>query len=198
MEKVWVFYGKTEGLTGRAEAKGEKGRLETRAGRVLLAHALKKLYGLSVPDGEEGAAQLEKMLAKGENGKPYLHGYPEIHFNISHSGAYAVCALAGIPVGIDIQIRQPVRGKRLLERTMNALEQEVIQNAKDPEMAFAFFWARKESYLKWSGEGITRDLSKLSMEDAVMEEIPVEEGYVCQVCTAVQFSFEKIELPLQL
>ena len=72
MEKVWVFYGKTEGLTGRAEAKGEKGRLETRAGRVLLAHALKKLYGLSVPDGEEGAAQLEKMLAKGENGKPYL------------------------------------------------------------------------------------------------------------------------------
>lgn len=48
MEKVWVFYGKTERLTGRAEEKGEKGRLETRAGRVLLAHALKKLYGLSL------------------------------------------------------------------------------------------------------------------------------------------------------
>ena len=64
MEKVWVFYGKTEGLTGRAEAKGEKGRLETRAGRVLLAHALKKLYGLSVPDGEEGQPSLKRCLQK--------------------------------------------------------------------------------------------------------------------------------------
>ena len=139
MEKVWVFYGKTEGLTGRAEAKGEKGRLETRAGRVLLAHALKKLYGLSVPDGEEGAAQLERMLTKGENGKPYLHGYPEIHFNISHSGAYAVCALAGIPVGIDIQIRQPVRGKRLLERTMNCPGTGSDQKRQRPRNGICIF-----------------------------------------------------------
>lgn len=198
MEKIWVFYGKTEELTSRTEAKGEKGRLETQAGRYLLAHALDKLYGLSIPEGEEGLVQLEKMIAKGENGKPYLKGYPEIHFNISHSGAYAVCALAGISVGIDMQICRPVRRKRLLERTMNAREQEAIRGADDPEMAFAFLWSGKESYLKWSGEGITRDLSKLSMERVIMEEIPVEKGYVCQVCAAVPFSWEKIELPSQL
>ena len=133
------------------------------------------------------------MLSKGKNGKPYLHGYPEIHFNISHSGAYAGCAAAGVPVGIDVQIRQPVRGRRLLERTMNIREQEVIRSADDPEMAFADFWAQKESYLKWSGEGITRDLSKLSMEHAVMEEIPIEKGYVC---AAVPFYWEKIKVPL--
>ena len=135
------------------------------------------------------------MLTKEQNGKPYLHGYPEIHFNISHSGEYAVCAAAGIPVGIDIQVRQPVRGKRLLERTMNAGEQEAVRDAEDSEMAFAVFWAQKESYLKWSGEGITRNLSELSMENAVMEEIPIEKDYVCQVCAAVPFQWETIKLP---
>lgn len=196
MEKVWIFYGKTDALSGKAAPGGEKGRYETRAGRLLLCHALKEVYGLSLPKGEEGLALLERMLSKGKNGKPYLHGYPEIHFNISHSGAYAVCAAAGVPVGIDVQIRQPVRGRRLLERTMNIREQEVIRSADDPEMAFADFWAQKESYLKWSGEGITRDLSKLSMEHAVMEEIPIEKGYVCQVCAAVPFYWEKIKVPL--
>lgn len=198
MEMVWIFYGKTEELSGRAEAGGEKGRIETRAGRILLGYALEKMYGLSLPEGNEGIAQLEGMLSKGKNGKPYLHGYPEIHFNISHSGEYAVCALAGIPVGIDIQIRQSVRGRRLLERTMNVREQEVIRSVEDPELAFAVFWAQKESYLKWSGEGITRDLSKLSMEDAVIEAIPIETGYVCQVCAAVPFHWEKIRIPAQL
>ncbi len=196
MEKVWIFYGKTDALSGKAEAGGEKGKYETRAGRLLLCHALKEVYGLYLPKGEEGLAQLERMLSKGKNGKPYLHGYPEIHFNISHSGAYAVCAAAGVPVGIDVQIRQPVRGRRLLERTMNIREQGVIRSADDPEMTFAVFWAQKESYLKWSGEGITRDLSKLSMEHAVMEEIPIEKGCVCQVCAAVPFHWEKIKLPL--
>lgn len=195
MEKIWVFYGKTEALTGRAEERGEKGRTETRAGRMLLKHALKQLYGFSFPEGEEGLAQLEGMLTKEQNGKPYLHGYPEIHFNISHSGEYAVCAAAGIPVGIDIQVRQPVRGKRLLERTMNAGEQEAVRDAEDPEMAFAVFWAQKESYLKWSGEGITRNLSELSMENAVMEEIPIEKDYVCQVCAAVPFQWVTVKLP---
>lgn len=198
MEHVWIFYGKTEELSGRAEERGEKGRIETRAGRILLGYALKKVYGLSLPIGNEGTAQLERMLSKGKNGKPYLHGYPEIHFNISHSGEYAVCALAGVPVGIDIQICQPLRGRRLLERTMNIREQEDIRNADEPEKAFAFFWAKKESYLKWSGEGITRDLSKLSMENAVMDEIPIENGYVCQVCTEVKFRWEKMRLPAQL
>ena len=51
---------------------------------------------------------------------------------------------------------------------------EAVRDAEDSEMAFAVFWAQKESYLKWSGEGITRNLSELSMENAVMEEIPIE------------------------
>ena len=69
------------------------------------------------------------------------------------------------------------------------------QTAYSPEMAFAVFWAQKESYLKWSGEGITRNLSELSMENAVMEEIPIEKDYVCQVCAAVPFQWETVKLP---
>lgn len=190
MEKVWIFYGKTEELVDKSE---NKGRSETRAGRILLCYALNKLYRLSLQKGEEGIVQLEGMISKEKYGKPYLHDYPGIHFNISHSGEYVVCAVGEIPIGIDIQICRPVKVRRLLERTMNIREQEYIRSMDNPDMAFAVLWAQKESYLKWSGEGITRNLSELSMTDAVIEEIPIEKGYICQVCAAVSFRWEKVK-----
>ena len=65
MEKIWVFYGKTEALTGRVEERGEKGRTETRAGRMLLKHALKQLYGFSFPEGEGGTCTVGGHADKG-------------------------------------------------------------------------------------------------------------------------------------
>ena len=41
--------------------------------------------------------------AKGEHGKPFFTLQPKIHYNISHSGKYVVCVIAGEEVGIDIQ-----------------------------------------------------------------------------------------------
>lgn len=36
-------------------------------------------------------------------GKPQLAGHPELQFSLSHSGCWAVCALAGTPVGVDVE-----------------------------------------------------------------------------------------------
>ena len=36
-------------------------------------------------------------------GKPFLINAVEIHYNISHSGSYAACVVADLPVGIDIE-----------------------------------------------------------------------------------------------
>ena len=42
-------------------------------------------------------------IAANENGKPYLTAAPDVHFSLSHSAAWAVCAVSDHPVGVDIQ-----------------------------------------------------------------------------------------------
>ena len=40
-----------------------------------------------------------------EYGKPYLSNHPNIQFNISHCSAGVTCALADVPVGVDMEMR---------------------------------------------------------------------------------------------
>ena len=63
-------------------------------GEKLLEEALLKEYGRKLAF---------EPRAKGEHGKPFFTLQPKIHYNISHSGKYVVCVLAGEEVGIDIQ-----------------------------------------------------------------------------------------------
>ena len=39
----------------------------------------------------------------GSHGKPYVIGYEQVHFNISHSDNICICAVDDMPIGIDIQ-----------------------------------------------------------------------------------------------
>lgn len=104
---------------------------------------------------------LEKMLEKAVHGKPYFKDFSEIQFSISHSGEYAACALSSVPCGLDIQEMRPLRTKRLLERTMTEAEQRKIEGAQNREWEFCKHWAMKESFLKLTGEGITRSMREL-------------------------------------
>ena len=94
-----------------------------------------------------GAAYLlKKYLPKRElkehpNGKPYLEGGP--HFNISHSGEYAVLAVHKTrDVGLDIQI--------IDKSKINAVKYVLNDNEKnitDDESLFRV-WSNKESLIK--------------------------------------------------
>ena len=56
---------------------------------------------------EKGYAHLIEDICYGKNGKPFLKDV-DFHFNLSHSGAYAVCAYGDQPIGIDLQIIKEV------------------------------------------------------------------------------------------
>lgn len=71
-----------------------EGRQQSFAAALLLEYVVKRLF----PKAEH---PLEVAIAQG--GKPYLAKEPDIHFNLSHSGEWAVCAISSSPVGVDIQ-----------------------------------------------------------------------------------------------
>ncbi len=97
-----------------------------------------------------------------DGGKPYLTNRSNIHFNLSHSGEYAVCAVHDKSVGIDIQYKDKY-DMDTADRFFTAGECEYIRKAADAKDAFYEIWTKKESFLKAVGRGITVPLDSFSV-----------------------------------
>lgn len=133
---------------------------EHQLGRQLLIDGLKHFYGLCY-DPEE----LERVLIKDPNGKPFLSGHPEIHFNITHCDGLAACAFHSCPVGIDAELPgyfAPVLIKKALSpEEIIFLQQMSSTKVKEQEWFFRF-WTLKEAFVKQSGIGVDTDLTAFS------------------------------------
>ena len=125
----------------------ESGRRLSLAVYLLLMEGLQKEYGITEPPVFEYL----------EGGKPVIKGHPEIHFNFSHSGKVALCAIDNQPVGADIEMPRKITPS-LIAYTMNEEEQSIIASALDQITAFLSLWTKKEAVLKLTGEGIRSDL----------------------------------------
>lgn len=101
-----------------------------------------------------------------QHGKPraVADGAPEM--SISHSGSrIALAAVAGAPVGIDVeQIREAEVGE-LARITFSPAERASFEQLPDNDRQGAFFtyWARKEAVVKATGKGMSIVLSKLTL-----------------------------------
>ena len=148
---------------------------------------------------------------KGEQGKPYFVDYPQIYFNLSHSGEYVVLALAGQEIGIDIQKKRPVKesfAKRVLaEPELAEYERRKTQTFAEAgrKMQDWLFrcWCAKESFCKLTGKGLSQELREVIFEpqqgrirgerSAFCREYAIGTEYCCNVCT-----YEKEEFPEKL
>ncbi|MBS5150426.1 MAG: 4'-phosphopantetheinyl transferase superfamily protein [Butyricicoccus pullicaecorum] len=92
-------------------------------------------------------------------GKPYLPAYPNFHFSISHSADLVVCAVAPVPVGVDIELPRKVRSG-IAARWFSQAEQELL--AQDPSVFFDL-WTAKEAVLKEIGCGLCGGLQTVSV-----------------------------------
>lgn len=109
----------------------------------LLAHALREGYGLtSLPP-----------MARGPCGKPFFPQYPHIHFNLSHSGPYALCAVGEREVGVDIEEMRP-RSPALPRKVLTDAEYRRYEENGGDWPAFYALWTRKESFCKRQGRGV--------------------------------------------
>ncbi len=102
--------------------------------------------------------------ACGTNGKPYFKGYANLHFNLSHSGNFAVCIVAGMPCGIDIEGNRPFKPS-VAKRFFSETEYHWIYDTENVSVqAERFFrlWTLKEAYAKATGNGIAAEIHAAS------------------------------------
>lgn len=115
---------------------------------LMLLYGLRECFGITSFE-----------IAFGAYGKPYLSGYPRIHFSISHCNTGCVVAVSDRPIGVDIQDLRPfswdVAKQVCCQRELNELGR-----CPEKEQLFAQMWVMKESYGKMIGIGMLCEFQK--------------------------------------
>ncbi len=134
----------------------------------------------------------ELHFIRNENGKPYIKNAPNFHYNISHSGRWALCAISAKEIGADIEQMKPINMEVLrriaTDREIEAVEQKTGQ---ERDKAFYTLWTAKESYLKYLGLGIF-DLLRATIPPKYALHVPIftysdhfslDSDYVYSICS---------------
>ncbi len=149
-------------------------RQSSLAAYLLLYRALREGYGIAEPP----------IFNFGPSGKPFLKDHPNIHFNLSHTEGIAVCVVADVPVGVDVERIRPI-DRQVVDMVMSDDEQAEISLAEDSDTAFYRLWTRKEAYLKLTGEGLRDDMRNVlaDTEGCFFQSLPLAEKASCTVVT---------------
>ncbi|MCL1848164.1 MAG: 4'-phosphopantetheinyl transferase superfamily protein [Clostridiales bacterium] len=103
------------------------------------------------------------MLRIAREGKPYFPHLPNLHFSLSHSGVYGACALASQQVGLDLQMHSNRDLMKIARRFFHQDEYQFLEG--DASTSFFQVWAAKESYVKYTGEGLARGFGSFCVVD---------------------------------
>lgn len=103
------------------------------------------------------------QIEKGVYGKPYMKGYDDFQYSLSHSGEWTVCAVDIMPIGADIQEMKSWK-MQLAKRFYHADEYDRLLAIKENDSdrrtrEFYSIWTAKESVVKWNGRGIGAGIS---------------------------------------
>lgn len=113
---------------------------------------------------------IEVLAAAG--GKPYVDRQG-IHFNVSHGGEWIALGFGGAPLGVDVEPIKPYcRHAGVAQRYFTPAEQACLTAARASgeqaiDRCFTLLWTRKESYVKYTGEGLCGALSSFSVDDVL-------------------------------
>lgn len=158
-------------------------------GKLLLIEGL-KLYDIDLKCLDE--------LKYNKYGKPYLG--LDLDFNISHSGEYAICALAkGLRLGVDIE--------KIEKFDLNSITEVFTKNelfhincSEKKEKTFYDYWTIKESVVKATGKGLyipLKDIevyknSQLSCDQDIwyVQKVQIDNMYSCHIAA----NYEHVKL----
>ncbi|OLA39223.1 MAG: hypothetical protein BHW35_00685 [Firmicutes bacterium CAG:176_63_11] len=153
---------------------GEDDRRRTVAGELLARRLLAQRLGCG-----EG----EVPLCWDEMGKPTVDAVG-VYVSVSHSGPYAVCAIADVPVGVDVEVVRSA-DEKFMRRVCSEAEMAYIRVGDDGDCArFWETWTAKEALFKLTGKGPLLALSRLALPRGVVLDHVMQKG--CALTTALR------------
>ena len=156
------------------------------------------LAARSLIGAKTGLPNRSLVFQTGPQGKPYLANDPGIHFNLSHSGDLVVCAVSGQAVGADIERIERKADADAIAKRFFSPDEIAYLAAQDDDTHAAFYqiWTMKESYVKWSGQGLSAPLDSFSVlamagkagrsGGVFFHRIPVRQDACCYVCATAK------------
>lgn len=132
-------------------SRAERFYFERDKNRFIICRALLKL----ILTEETKQDILNINIEAGINKKPYLTSHPQLFFNVSHSGDYAIIAIDNQPIGVDVEFIDAHQNVvEIMPEVFKNPEIDAVLNANDKNYTFYKFWTRKEAIAKASGKGI--------------------------------------------
>lgn len=160
-----------------------KRQIQHNSGFELLKENVYRKYGYDITDND---------IFTAEKGKPYLRGYNNCFFSLSHCNGLCCCIVTHCECGIDCE---NIRGYRpnVIKRIFT--NDEIMWfDSLEPNMKNRYFfilWTLKEAYGKFTGRGIA-DMKNVSFSiknDALVSDklhldffVYELDGYILSVC----------------
>ena len=113
-------------------------------------------------------------------GKPYFPSLPHLHFNLSHTAGFSLCALSDAPVGVDIEAVRP-RREGLWRYCLTEAEYAAFTAANGGWEEFYRIWTLKEAWSKYTGQGLGHP-RKWPVPPPVPHRSYTGEGFFAAVC----------------
>lgn len=198
MEELIVKYKNkvdSERLSKITRTQPLKARVRSLLGGYLLQIAVKEIAEREYPERKNNDTVIDLKYGYNTNGKPYLLDYPDFHFSLSHSGNVVALAVSDREIGLDVQEYVIIK-RDLAKRFFTEEEQELLLKQKDEDSyrkLFFMLWSMKESYIKYTGLGMSHGLDTFHI-DFDKNEIR-EKGNIGQEADAKYIYFEPEELP---
>lgn len=157
-----------------ADIAGEDDRKRTVAGELLARRMLaEKLH----------CSEADVPLTWDELGKPTVTT-EGTYVSVSHSGAWAVCIAADVPVGVDVEVIRSTQEK-FMRRVCSEGEMACIRPGDSGDCRrFWEVWTAKEALFKLMGKGPLLALSRLLLPVGVTLDYTEKNG--CAVTVAAQ------------
>ena len=142
----------------------------------------------------------EICFTTNKQGKPFPCLPGKTQFNISHSGSWVLCAVDGLPVGVDVE-RIHVVDVDISKRFFSRQEHDALSVLSGDAKKERFFdyWTCKESYIKAIGKGFScpldtftilfgNDRIKMKMEQDLprmfFRQYDLGPDYKCALCAS--------------
>lgn len=182
IDREWLKYVSEEKKQRLSRMRHPQSLAHSLIGDLLVRYLIMQYLGVSNQD---------LHFATNQYGKPYLVDPPKsFHFNLSHSGHWVVCAVGPVPVGIDVQLMEPIDIAFAQEvMTPQAYEHYLSLPPSEQLDYFYNLWTRQESFLKLAGKGMKEipllgEANSLMMNSVFHYWYKLESGYSLTACAA--------------